>query len=354
MSEKREGFYSKVVTDNPETKEELTEILKSIFKEPITEQGVYALEQHEAKLAMEIYPKLCHFLEQFGAVAIHNFTENRILQLNIQELPQPLQKQFRERLPKAEANYGGFVHAIAQCIILLRKQSSDLMFARTISHELIHLLSFNSAQLIPAKDSPIPMPAKISVQRKRTDSQTSEELVLFPRRLGFVVIIDGKQSAFNDFEEAITTELAIRFEEQYFSDIPLLYDAIEEHNRNVGDINKDILFQDAKDDGEIAKAEKKNSGQHTIMTTKSYEYPSERNKLRNLIRIIYEYHRDKYANEDAVFAVFARAKFTGKLLEVARLIEHTFGKGSFRRIGIETGKKPIQNVSASASEPRVP
>lgn len=41
----------------------------------------------------------------------------------------------------------------------------------------------------------------------------------------------------------------------------------------------------------------------------------------------------QYQNKDDVFKEFLRAHFTGQLLPIARLVEKTFGKGSFRTLG---------------------
>ena len=42
---------------------------------------------------------------------------------------------------------------------------------------------------------------------------------------------------------------------------------------------------------------------------------------------------DQYQNAEDVFKEFLKAHFTGQLLSVARLVEKTFGKGSFRLLG---------------------
>ena len=42
---------------------------------------------------------------------------------------------------------------------------------------------------------------------------------------------------------------------------------------------------------------------------------------------------DQYADADEVYKVFLKAHFTGQLLPIARLVEKTFGEGSFRLLG---------------------
>jgi hypothetical protein len=42
---------------------------------------------------------------------------------------------------------------------------------------------------------------------------------------------------------------------------------------------------------------------------------------------------EKYLNKESVFEEFLKANFTGRILETGRLVEKTFGKGSFRILG---------------------
>ena len=70
---------------------------------------------------------------------------------------------------------------------------------------------------------------------------------------------------------------------------------------------------------------------------KSYEiisYPRQRAILSFVVSEIQEEFSKKYkANED-VSLEFLKAFFTGYLLPIARLVETTFGKGSFRVLGM--------------------
>ena len=48
---------------------------------------------------------------------------------------------------------------------------------------------------------------------------------------------------------------------------------------------------------------------------------------------------DKYQSIEEVFKEFLKANFTGQLLGIARLVEQTFGEGSFRLLGNMTEDK---------------
>ena len=73
-------------------------------------------------------------------------------------------------------------------------------------------------------------------------------------------------------------------------------------------------------------------------TVASYGYYKERVKLNKLIDDIYENNKEKFASREDIFIIFAKAALTGRLLEVAHLIDSTFGKGSFSTIAEETKK----------------
>lgn len=66
---------------------------------------------------------------------------------------------------------------------------------------------------------------------------------------------------------------------------------------------------------------------------KSIPYRSQRKVLRYTCEEIEKQFPEKYQSADEVFKEFLKAQFTGRLLPVARLVENTFGKGSFRRLG---------------------
>jgi len=48
---------------------------------------------------------------------------------------------------------------------------------------------------------------------------------------------------------------------------------------------------------------------------------------------LFEKNQDKFQSESEVKEIFRKSRFTGDLLELGRLIDKTFGKGTFRKIG---------------------
>lgn len=65
----------------------------------------------------------------------------------------------------------------------------------------------------------------------------------------------------------------------------------------------------------------------------SVSYRQQRNVLNYVCAEIQKQFPDEYQSADDVYKVFLNAHFTGKLLPLARIVEKTFGEGSFRLLG---------------------
>jgi hypothetical protein len=62
-------------------------------------------------------------------------------------------------------------------------------------------------------------------------------------------------------------------------------------------------------------------------------YLQQRNVLNYVCAEIQKQFPEQFKSPDDVYKVFLNAHFTGKLLPIARLVEKTFGEGSFRLLG---------------------
>jgi len=62
-------------------------------------------------------------------------------------------------------------------------------------------------------------------------------------------------------------------------------------------------------------------------------YEKQRDVLSYVCREISTQFTEEYSTPDNVYREFLRAHFTGRLLPIARLVEGTFGKSSFRLLG---------------------
>lgn len=65
----------------------------------------------------------------------------------------------------------------------------------------------------------------------------------------------------------------------------------------------------------------------------SVSYLPQRNVLNYICSEIHKQFPDEYQSTDDVYKLFLNAHFSGRLLPLARLIEKTFGEGSFRLLG---------------------
>lgn len=75
-------------------------------------------------------------------------------------------------------------------------------------------------------------------------------------------------------------------------------------------------------------------------------YPRHTELLKYLMEQIKEDNDGKFSSEDAVFDVFLKAHFSGQILEIARLVERSFGEGGFRYLGDMTpdGESAIKTL----------
>lgn len=111
-----------------------------------------------------------------------------------------------------------------------------------------------------------------------------------------------KDATFVGLEEAVVAEMELRFRKK-ISEEPI----VKNLYREFGEKSKSIFWDDAG-------------------------YPFHREVLNALTSGIYEKNKDKFGSEDEVFDVFAKARFTGELLPMCRLIKNTFGRDIFEKV----------------------
>ena len=171
--------------------------------------------------------------------------------------------------------------------ILMRDQGDDFVkFSGLLIHEMYHFKSYQSL-LVKNKNS---------------------KLVARVRRVGFEIGLRGQEKpAFVDLNEALTEHLAVA---------------------TLGDlISKSKLPAFLKERIEQIPEEEREK------KVFGASYALERVRLIEIAEQIYDKNKDKFKNENEIFKLFFDAVFSGKLLKVAKLIENTFGEGSFRIMG---------------------
>ena len=209
------------------------------------------------------------------------------------------------------------------------EEGNKLKFAQDLAHEMLHLNGFYSYQISSEEN------ADINLEKP----QSGSELNLNIRRSGFSIgTLDGKEIYFNDIDESIIEELAIRFGREYFGEWPELAQEIKDRDEYVAWIAEEDGVDIERVRDTIGSVKKEELPDSIRFRWTSYGYNSARIKFNDLINDLYAKNRSRFRSREAVFTLFARATLTGRILPVARLVERTYGKGSFRELGKKTTK----------------
>lgn len=318
---KRESGISRIVGVEESVEQELLDYFKKQFEK---EQRDKIEQEHTPELRgliFQINEKMKEFMARYGIQSLeipgHNVHVVDKLKLDPRQ-----QKQLEQRYEKTS----GLYFPDRQQIVVLKSYAPNkkLNFTQILVHEMIHMNSFASSQKV--KEGGIKL---------IKDGQT---IYLEERRMGFEIysIKTGKQVFFG-VNEAITEELVIRFDHNHFSQFEDLREEYEERKKAIDAVVR--RSGKAKEDLDpIANLEYKEAdvvgSQNVILRT--YTYHDERQQFKQLIDDLYEKNRDEFQSPEDVFTMFAKAALNGRLLPVARLIEKTYGKGSFRELGEKT------------------
>ncbi len=220
-----------------------------------------------------------------------------------------------EKIERGEKTVGGEMDAGRQIILLQRVESRLLAFART-AHEMFHMKSFGAFQVL--------------------DNDSLD--VDFRARGGFVIISrDGSEEFFVRLNEAVTESLSASAVKNITESKPSVFsEEITETEVAKQGFDAVDLYGDSVPGDEIYFARR----QGDEIDGQTFVYRKERTALNMLIEKIYQSHQEMFENQSEVIDQFYRAYFSGKILEVGKLIDRTFGKGVFRRIGkAKTGEE---------------
>ncbi len=323
---KKESGISRVVGFDPEVEKELLSYFKDKFD--LDSRDLLGKE-HTPELDEVIETLngyLDEFLKEYGIDAIYIPSKN-IHILDWSKLsPEQLEK-VRERWKSTRAFY---LPALQQIMMLTEyKDGERVRFLRSVVHEMCHMNSFGSYQ--KSHNGPI----EKSVNIKIPSGEEAHSII--ERRIGFCITSMQGDIYFKDVDESIIEELVIRFDSRYFSQIPQLAIEVEERRKARDELAHKEGDNSAK---EIAYLQQgKNENGKEIQYLVSYTYPDERRIFNDLVDDIFEKNKSTFTSREEVFKVFATAIMTGRLLPVARLIEGTYGKGSFRELGEKTAAK---------------
>ena len=194
--------------------------------------------------------------------------------------------------------------------VVVREPDAKMIFAATTVHEILHFKSYNALQA--------------TIRTKRLEVYRIG-LSIFER--------NGDKVRFNNLNEAVTEELTKRmmthvFRDRLFADEREQTVAMLENEPNLPATSGGNLF----DDDTYYVAAKQGAEGKRIVNAYGFGYQRERTVLSSLVDKICSRYPDRYKNKDAVLEIFACGMMTGKLMEIGRLVEGAFGKGTLRSI----------------------
>ncbi|MDA2922375.1 hypothetical protein MYX07_03865 [Patescibacteria group bacterium AH-259-L07] len=190
------------------------------------------------------------------------------------------------------------------------EEDEKLELATGLVHEMFHFNSFHAYEKSEDLADKRPVDAEICIQTEGVE----KDILLRGRRSGLKVFAKEKDIYFKILDEAVIEELTIRFSEEYFPQIDILSKELEKENQQTRDLSLEVRRK----------------------FISRYAYDHERESLHDLIDDVYEKNKDSFESREDVFNVFAKAVLGDRLLPLARLIEKTYGKGSFRGLGKKT------------------
>lgn len=198
-----------------------------------------------------------------------------------------------------------------QRIYLMQGKSLILLrLAKNLVHEILHFYSFQSLETI----------------------QEGNELFLGnARRLGLNVSVSKEKEGtyFHYLDEAVIEELTKRFFKEYLRKCRFL----KEDFKTIDEFVADAPIEVRNHPEDIAYAMLEENKKDIEVFLVPFAYPDEREALDNLIINLYDRNKNDFNSKEEIFELFARAGMSGRILPLARLIEKTFGKGSFRELG---------------------
>ena len=260
--------------------------------EPISRYERQKTEE-EIKSIQFIFDKLPEFIKRYGGNPV-DLRPEYVHIIDRKKTEQSLNNGIR-KIGKC----GGFYTFAEQFMGIIDRDKLSNMEA--VVHEAMHFNSFLSVE-------------KIEEEKK---------YYLDTRRSGLSIAnnLNKEENYFGQINEAITCDLQIRFEEEFF---PLMPELTEELK------NKQAYLDKFQQENPNPFVQKKYLGREYVNFRRKFHYLTNNIKLRSL-----DYQGNEQISNEQIFNMFARSYFSGKLLPLARLIENKFGKGSFRKLGEE-------------------
>lgn len=202
--------------------------------------------------------------------------------------------------------------------IVSMEQGTRMGTLHGLFHEMVHFKSYASIDVYP------------------------DEKAIAGRRMGLAARdSERNRHDFVPLNEAVTEELTKRFirgqEEAHAADADVknLRTARARYPEEVVEDAYSVTVQGRTEKG------------GTRLAFTGFGYKEERKALNLLIGKLKERNPEKFRDDEECFDMFAGAMLNGHLLELARAIEGSFGKGKFRELGeCKTGEEMLKFVES--------
>lgn len=211
--------------------------------------------------------------------------------------------------------------------VLMRDFGSNISFAAVGIHELFHFKSYNNLQLaIGEGEMPTIYRAGLIVANRFTEEEYFRKKYSKTGKRYF-------KRYFSNLNEAVTEELVKRFIfDPSIRENPLFKNEFLETERLKKKYGETACYESGEkffiDDVYWAKEDAEGN-----LSGRRLTYPRERRILNTLIDRIFEINRGQFKERERVFDVFTKAMLSGNILPLGRLIDGSFGPGTFRKIG---------------------
>lgn len=360
-----------------EERRELILYFKSVFeKQELDELKTreIKLSDEEEYLAQKGNQLTTEALERYGIRAMSVSTKN--VHILNDEQYRRLGERHEVSLKKAEA----ITSPYDQAILIRETQRSRFDFFSLVIHEMFHLKSFISMHRVKVSREEAERLGVVEISE--TESGPDEDFIIVSRRLGWNVEkisrTEGAPGYFRDIDEALTELLTVKIIREEGAEVFGREFEVSEKLRRalISYINEvlanarlgleeramlenrlkwledDVLFLPSS--GKIwekyENARENNRSSVLLGALKYYSdegfeeadqfhYSKQRETFKKLIEELYDRNKIDFDSEDDVLALFIKGGFDGNIMPVARLVEKTFGKGSFRELG--EGKRLI-------------
>ncbi len=191
---------------------------------------------------------------------------------------------------------------------------SPVAFYSHIVHELLHLKAHLSIEVQETGG----VHTDETVYRKGVTVLASQHR---ERKVGFHKYLEG-------LHEAIVAETEKRLVLKLLDQSPLKKEKEWQSSEEAVKLKKQIAKESGVSEEDIIWIDAEDKTKFEIGS-----YNSQRKVLNFVCTEIYKKFGEQFKSVDDVYKLFLNVNFTGQLLPIARLIEKTFGKGSFRLLG---------------------